>query len=53
MNPFLCLVFLAILVNAFNISIAFASDKDLVDKQQEEKQTLRIIALAPHIVESL
>ena len=44
----LSMVFLLILLNVFSPSSAFASDKDLV-----EKQNLRIIALAPHLVESL
>ena len=60
MKLFICFVFLALLGNVFNTSIALAGDKDLAAKhqqdekeQEKQKQKLRIIALAPHLVESL
>lgn len=47
------MVLLVILVNVFSASGALASDKNVIEKNLKEKQNLRVIALAPHLVESL
>ena len=48
MSPLQHIFWLVILLNIFGLSPALASDKNV-----EAKQKKRIIALAPHLVESL